>query len=62
MSRKHRKFEELLDEFLEDPQFAADFLSDALQHEDVETFLMSLRDIVRVHGTIDPDCHPLLSL
>lgn len=52
MSRGHRKFQELLDEFLEDPQFAADFLSDALQHEDVETFLMSLRDIVRVHGSI----------
>ena len=52
MSRKYRKYTEVLDEMLQDPQFAAEFLSDALQEEDFETFLMSLRDVVRVHGSI----------
>ena len=52
MSRLNRNYTELLDEFLADPQFAADMLSDALQHEDVETFLLTLKDVLRTHGSI----------
>lgn len=49
---KYRKFTELLDEYLKDEEFAADFLSKALEEEDFATFLLSLKDVVRVHGSI----------
>ncbi len=52
MSREYRDFENLLDELLEDPNYAADYLSEALRLDDVETFLMSLKEVVRVHGDI----------
>lgn len=52
MKKKYRKFTELMDEMLEDPEFAAEFLSDALEHEDFQTFLLSLKDVIRVHGSI----------
>jgi DNA-binding phage protein len=32
--KKYRKFTELLDEYLKDEEFAADFLSKALEEED----------------------------
>lgn len=50
--KKYRKFTELLDDYLKDEEFAADFLSQALEEEDFSTFLLSLKDIIRVHGTI----------
>lgn len=46
----YRKFTDLLDEMLKDPQFAAEFLLQTLEEEDVETFLMSLRDVERVYS------------
>lgn len=52
MKRRHRKFTEVMDEFLKDPGFAAEFLSDALEQEDFNTFLLSLKDVIRVHGSI----------
>ncbi|MBA3723060.1 MAG: putative addiction module antidote protein [Parachlamydiaceae bacterium] len=52
MTKKHRKFTQLLDEYLKDEQFAADFLSQALEEEDFSTFLLSLKDIIRVHGSV----------
>ncbi|MFC2049305.1 addiction module antidote protein [Chlamydiota bacterium] len=52
MSRKFRKFTELLDEYLQDEEFAAEFLSQALEEEDFSTFLLSLKDVIRVHGSI----------
>jgi probable addiction module antidote protein len=52
MSRKMRKFTELLDEYLKDEEFAAEFLSQALEEEDFATFLLSLKDVIRVHGSI----------
>lgn len=52
MSRKFRKFTELLDEYLKDEEFAAEFLSQALEEEDFATFLLSLKDVIRVHGSI----------
>lgn len=48
---KYRKFTELLDENLKDEDFAAEFLSQALE-EDFSTFLLSLKDLMRVHGSI----------
>lgn len=47
-----RNFTELLDEYLKDEEFAAIFLSQALEEEDFATFLLSLRDVIRVHGSI----------
>src|SRR5580692_10980966 len=52
MSNKFRSFEELLDEYLENPKFAMSFLNQALADEDVEAFKLSLKDIIRVHGKI----------
>jgi len=52
MMRKHRKFTELLDDYLKDKEFAAEFLSQALEVEDFPTFLLSLKDVIRVHGSI----------
>lgn len=49
---KYRKFTELLDEYLKDEDFATQFLSQALEEEDFSTFLLSLKDVVRVHGSI----------
>lgn len=52
MNRKHRKFTEVLDEFLKNEDFAASFLSQALEEEDFSTFYLSLKDVIRVHGSI----------
>lgn len=49
---KYRKFRELLDEYLADEDFAAEFLSQALEEEDFSTFILSLKDVIRVHGSI----------
>jgi len=49
---KYRKFTELLDEHLKDADFAAEFLSQALEEENFSTFLLSLKDVIRVHGSI----------
>ncbi len=47
---QYRKFIDFLDDYLKDEQVAADFLTHALEEEDFETFLLSLKDVVRVHG------------
>lgn len=52
MKKKYRKFIHLLDEYLKDESFAAEFLSQALEEEDFATFLLSLKDVIRVHGSI----------
>lgn len=52
MTRSYRTFTSLLDDFLKNPQFAADFLSESLAERDFATFLMSLKDVIRVHGSI----------
>lgn len=49
---KYRKFTELLDEHLKDEEFAAEFLSQALDEEDFSVFLTTLKDVIRVHGSI----------
>lgn len=50
--KKFRKFTELLDEYLRDKELAAEFLSQALEEEDFDTFLLSLKDVIRVWGSI----------
>lgn len=52
MSTKFRSFEELLEEYLENPEFAMSFLNQALADEDIEAFKLSLKDIIRVHGKV----------
>ena len=49
---KYRKFTALLDDYLKDEEFAAEFLSQALEEGDFSTFLLSLKDVIRVHGSI----------
>ena len=38
MQSKFRSFEELLDEYLENPAFAINFLNQALADEDIDAF------------------------
>ena len=52
MRSKFRSFEELLEEYLENPEFAMSFLNQALADEDIEAFKLSLKDIIRVAGKI----------
>lgn len=52
MTHAHPNFTSVLDDYLKDPQFAADFLSEALAEEDFDVFLLALRDIMRVHGNV----------
>ncbi len=52
MKPKFRFFEEVLDEYLENPEFAMSFLNQALADEDVEAFKLSLTDIIRAKGKI----------
>lgn len=52
MARVYPNFTSVLDDYLQDPQFAADFLSEALAEEDFDVFLLALKDIMRVHGNL----------
>lgn len=50
--KNFRSFDDLLDEHLQDKEFAAEFLAYALENEDFETFLTCLKDVMRVHGNM----------
>lgn len=52
MKNKYRSIDDLLEEYLHDPEFAISFLNQALEDEDVDALKMSLKDIIRVHGNI----------
>lgn len=52
MKRKFRSLDELLDEYLENPEFAVSFLNQALADEDIEAFKLSLKDIIRAQGKV----------
>lgn len=52
MRRKYRKLTEIFDKKLKDPSAAAECLSHALESKDFITFIGSLRQLVRVHGSI----------
>ena len=49
MSRA-RRYEEVMEEDLEDPAEAAAYLNACLQDEDPEVFLLALRDVARARG------------
>ena len=50
MTQTFPSFTSLLDDYLKDPKFAADFLSEALAEEDYDVFLLSLKDIMRIQS------------
>ncbi|HUD00956.1 MAG TPA: hypothetical protein VMR37_01390 [Rhabdochlamydiaceae bacterium] len=50
MTYTHPNFTSVLDDYLQDPQFSADFLSETLAEEDFDLFLLALKDIMRVYG------------
>lgn len=52
MKNKYRSIDQLLDEYLQNPEFAISFLNQALLDEDIEAFKLSLKDVIRVHGNI----------
>jgi probable addiction module antidote protein len=52
MKNQFRSFDQLLEEYLQNPDFALSFLNQALADEDIEAFSLSLKDIIRVHGNI----------
>jgi DNA-binding phage protein len=49
MTRKYPNFTSLLDDYLQDPPFAADFLLETLAEDDFDVFLLALKDVQRVH-------------
>lgn len=49
---KYRKFTELLDDYLKDEAFAAEFLSHALEEEEFSIFLLSVKNVIRLHGSV----------
>ena len=50
--RKTRRYEEVLDEDLQDPAEAVAYLNACLQDEDPEVFLLALRDVARARGGV----------
>ncbi|MEX1012802.1 MAG: addiction module antidote protein [Waddliaceae bacterium] len=52
MKNKLRSYDDLLEEYLQNPKFAIKFLNQALADEDVDAFTMSLKDIIRIRGNI----------
>lgn len=52
MKNKYRSLDDLLEEYLQDPDFALSFLNQALADQDVEALKLSLKDIIRVHGNV----------
>jgi len=49
---KQRRYEEALDEDLEDPVEAVGYLNACLEDGDPEVFLLALRDVARAQGGI----------
>lgn len=52
MTASYRRYEELLDEDLQDPVRAAGYLNACLEGGDPNVFLLALRDVVRARGGI----------
>ena len=48
--RKHHNFTSILDEYLQDPHFAANFLSEALAEGDFDLFFLALKDVMRAYN------------
>lgn len=49
---KYRTLDQLLEEYLQNPEFATKFLNQALADEDIAAFKLSLKDIIRISGKI----------
>jgi probable addiction module antidote protein len=49
---KSRRYEDVLDEDLENPVEAADYLNACLEDDDPEVFLLALRDVARARGGV----------
>jgi len=49
---RSRRYEEVLDEDLQDPAEAAGYLNACLEEGDAEVFLLALRDVARARGGI----------
>jgi probable addiction module antidote protein len=52
MKPKFRTFDDLLEEYLQNPEFALSFLNQAFADDGIDAFKRSLKDIIRVHGNI----------
>ncbi len=52
MKPKFRTFDDLLEEYLQNPEFALSFLNQAFADDDIDAFKRSLKDIIRVHGNL----------
>ena len=52
MKQKFRNFDDLLEEYLQNPDFALCFLNQALADDDINAFKKSLKDIIKIHGNI----------
>ena len=52
MTASYRRYEELLDEDLQDPVRAAGYLDACLEGGDPKVFLLALRDVARARGGI----------
>jgi probable addiction module antidote protein len=50
--RRTRRYEQVLDEDLQDPAEAVAYLNACLQDEDPEVFLLALRDVARARGGV----------
>jgi probable addiction module antidote protein len=48
--KKHRNFEETLDETLKNPEKALAYLNAALMDKDDSVFLLALKDVLRAQG------------
>jgi probable addiction module antidote protein len=49
---KRRRYEDVLDEDLEDPTEAVGYLNACLEDDDPEIFLLALRDVARAQGGV----------
>jgi probable addiction module antidote protein len=49
---KSRRYEDVLDEDLENPAEAAAYLNACLEDDDPEVFLLALRDVARARGGV----------
>ncbi len=49
---KRRRYEDVLDEDLEDPTEAVGYLNACLEDADPEVFLLALRDVARAQGGV----------
>jgi probable addiction module antidote protein len=49
---RHRRYEDILDEDLQDPTEAAEYLNACLESGESDVFLLALRDVARARGGV----------